>query len=417
MGRSLSKNAWIMVLVWALYAVSGCAAPEEPSCPDGWSSVASSRCAPQPPRDIGAISEAADGGDRTEPDGWSSPSGTDGGSGQAALDDALPSFVCDRALQSVRISELLVDPEGADNGAEFIELAGPPGTRLDGGLLVLGNGATNTPYRELPLVGRIPDSGQWVIGGDQVQARDAALPGTIQNGPDGVGLYGCDGEWLDGLSYGGEVATLWGVGLPAAVTSGASLVSCPGVGGEDRERWVAHPPSPGEASVPASCTPCVPLPAGSLLIHEVRYDPPGADGGGELEFVEVYATRSVAAGAASLLLLEGRTGEPYADPIPLPAMHGGRFVVVGGAAVWPTDVPLPRAMQNGPDALSIWDCDGGVVDALAYGEGEVLGGEGAAAVPVRDGTLGRPHGAEDSDDNATDFRALARATPGAPNVE
>jgi hypothetical protein len=365
---------------------------------------------------ISELTDAGGGGDGADDASASDPSPTDAAE---ALDSVAEGSgnACDRQLQSVRIAELLVDPEGADEGGEYVELLGPPGTQLDGALLVLGNGATETAYREIPLVGVIPDNGRWVIGGDRITVRHAPLPGTIQNGPDGIALFGCGGEWLDGLSYGGETPTPWGTGAPATVASGAALVACPGVVDDDRVRWMPHAPSPGIASTPEACTPCVPLPPGSVLLHEVRYDPPGADGAGEAEFVEVFAKRSIAAGSAQLVLLDGRTGEPYHDAVALPAVHGGRYLVVGGGSVWPADVPLPRAMQNGPDALAIWNCAGEVVDALAYGDGDALGGEGAVAPGVRGASLGRPHGAADTNDNAADFRELLRATPGAPNVE
>lgn len=70
-------------------------------------------------------------------------------------------------------------------------------------------------------------------------------------------------------------------------------------------------------------------------------------------------------------------------------------------------------------SLQLFDCDGRRLDAVGYGDfgaGERFRGEGTPATAAASGeSLGRCVGADDSDDNATDFQA-GEPTPGAPNA-
>lgn len=89
------------------------------------------------------------------------------------------------------LSELHYDNVGEDVD-EGVEVAGPPGTPLDGWRIVLYNGNSGAEYQTLALRGPLPRSGaQWI-------------PASLQNGsPDGLALVAPDGSVRQFLSYEG----------------------------------------------------------------------------------------------------------------------------------------------------------------------------------------------------------------------
>lgn len=439
--------------------VGACASPTPDPCPprferdEGGSCVPASRSADGTGTgDLDATDAAAPTQDARDAARWS-----DGGSpspwtppesdalsdateaGDATRDDA-GSGAC--AWQArLRISEVLFDPAGVDGPAEFVELAGPVGTPIDGARLVAVNGANGDPYGEIELAGSIGVEGWFVIGGEAVEPRDADAPFALQNGPDALVLVSCDGEVVDALAYGPPDASAGegsgagaegsgeaeggldgaGEGALARVEAGRSAMRCGLRDTDDNaDDFVAGIPTPGAPNRAehgdCDAAPCTGLPAGAVRINEVRYDPPGADGAGEREFIELHAASGAQTSGLSLYLVNGSDGEPYADPIPVPGWESNPYVVIGGTAISPVHAALPRTVQNGPDAIVLVDCLGEVVDALAYGEGSEGLGEGPPAADVSgDLSLGRRSGEADLDHNAADFVAFETPTPGAPN--
>jgi hypothetical protein len=181
-----------------------------------------------------------------------------------------------------------------------------------------------------------------------------------------------------------------------------------------------------------SCTPCavallvfVPTAARALpVLSEVFYDAVGSDDG--LSFVELYGEPG-----SSLvgLVVEGVNGANGAIG-PSLTLSGtipadGIFVVAdllgaGGTLVPGADLGLDFDFQNGPDSVVLRN-GATVLDALAYGEfapGEVSAGEGAPAVdPAAGASLARRFADLDTDDNASDFVALAAPTPGSAPLQ
>ncbi|MDY0060348.1 MAG: hypothetical protein RBU45_11090 [Myxococcota bacterium] len=158
--------------------------------------------------------------------------------------------------EGVVINELLYDGYGEDDGQEFIELYGPPGTNLLGFRLVGINGSGGGEYLTVRLAGLIPADGFFLIvdddaGEDLAAASDQQAPLVIQNGPDSLQLRWGD-EVVDALGYGdGEGIVFAGEGFPARdVAAGQSL---------SRDEWhtdtddnledftVEFEPSPGTA--------------------------------------------------------------------------------------------------------------------------------------------------------------------------
>lgn len=98
----------------------------------------------------------------------------------------------DLTADYVMINELDADTPGTDS-AEFIELydGGVGNTNLDGLIVVFWNGANDTSYRTIDLNGFDTDSeGYFLLGNSEVAGADIVFPdGTLQNGPDAVGIY------------------------------------------------------------------------------------------------------------------------------------------------------------------------------------------------------------------------------------
>ena len=100
--------------------------------------------------------------------------------------------------QTILINE--IDPDTADTGdaSEFVELVSvdangtPIGNQpLDGLVLVFfnGNSGGDAEYNIIELSGQTSESGLYVLGDAAVSNADAELPGSLQNGTDGIGLF------------------------------------------------------------------------------------------------------------------------------------------------------------------------------------------------------------------------------------
>lgn len=178
------------------------------------------------------------------------------------------------ARAALLISEVLYDATGSDNGAEFVELSGTPGTSLDGVRLEGVNGANGDVYTTVLLSGAIPASGVFVVADDAGDGT-STIPGadlianfTFQNGPDSIVLRDDVGAVLDALGYGDFPAGTFfaGEGRPAPnPAAGSSLARGPGL--VDRndnllDFQVLEIPTPG---VVAGLAP-VPLPASAVLL-------------------------------------------------------------------------------------------------------------------------------------------------------
>ena len=153
------------------------------------------------------------------------------------------------------LNEVLYDPPGADAGYEFVEILniGAAPVLLHEVELQVGDGARPETWRTAwrsagqSLQPWVP----WVVGGDSVRVRHAALGASLQNGPDAVRLWRA-GAVLDLLGYGDlHDARLYET-RPAADVSGLGLARIPD--GLDRDDngldWQAAAPSPGRRNLP-----------------------------------------------------------------------------------------------------------------------------------------------------------------------
>ena len=122
----------------------------------------------------------------------------------------------------VRLSEVLYDALGSDDGNVFVELFGPAGLSLDGFVVEGVNGAGGAIGPVLGLSGTVPEGGFFVVADlagktTAVLGADLLLDFDFQNGPDSVVLRAPSGEVIDALAYGvfGPTDVLAGEGTPA----------------------------------------------------------------------------------------------------------------------------------------------------------------------------------------------------------
>src|SRR3989338_930130 len=168
---------------------------------------------------------------------------------------------------------------------------------------------------------------------------------------------------------------------------------------------------------------------GLLIINELLYDANGSETDGEV-FIELKGEPGLSLEGIKIVFINGSDGK-VADTIVLDqeALAGdeGLFVVADlktGSAT-ETLFPLYHFLanfdpQNGPDCVQLFDGTGAMIDSLAYGVGSIVMaenglvcGETSPAPDVPAGqSLSRQTGAQDTDNNASDFIANTPPSPG-----
>lgn len=166
----------------------------------------------------------------------------------------------------------------------------------------------------------------------------------------------------------------------------------------------------------------------SLVLNEILYDGLTSETDGEA-FAELYGTPGADIGLYQVSWINGADGQET-DRVTLPKgttiPEDGLFVIADlkTNTTSETKVANPDFLdqfdpQNGPDAVQLFDRDGGLLDSVVYGNGAVENSstgqllvEGSPAKDVGGGhSLSRVEG-KDSDNNQTDFVDLAAPTPG-----
>ena len=122
------------------------------------------------------------------------------------------------------INEIYFDESGADGDEQFTEIFGPPGTVLDGWVLVGVTLGTNMvplmdDYRTIPLDGGvIPESGLFVVAVNENIGGPVDLVADVDwdNGPDAVHLRDPLGRVIDAVQYDERGDAIAGEGLPVS---------------------------------------------------------------------------------------------------------------------------------------------------------------------------------------------------------
>lgn len=166
----------------------------------------------------------------------------------------------------------------------------------------------------------------------------------------------------------------------------------------------------------------------SFVINELLYDAVGSDTDGN-EFIELYGTPETDIEGYQLVIVNGSDGEilktiPFPTDSKIPS--SGIFLVAdsktnqsGVSNILGADFIDNFDPQNGPDAIQLLDNQGNLLDAVAYGTGNIPlaqnglpTGEGNPTPDVAAGhSLSRTQG-QDTNDNAVDFIDLSVPTPG-----
>ncbi|MFP8874116.1 MAG: PEP-CTERM sorting domain-containing protein [Myxococcota bacterium] len=171
------------------------------------------------------------------------------------------------------ISEIFYDAESSDDGHVFVELAGNPGTSLDGLVLEGVNGFDGSTTTWLELSGEISETGVFVVadvtggGATFVENADLLAEFDFQNGPDSVVLWSAAQTVLDAVGYGAfsPVQIFAGEGAPApdarAGSSLARLFADLDTDDNATDFEILYTPTPGTAEFLA-----IPEPSTALLM-------------------------------------------------------------------------------------------------------------------------------------------------------
>lgn len=366
----------------------------------------------------------------------------------------------------VVINEVFYNPTGDDyrsgSSPTFIEVSGPGGMSIEGYTIELINGADGLSYNRFtfPNDARLGGNGLAVMAMTEPDSHLASdAPGNIyfemtsyasgqdaiQNGPDNVVLEDAAGTVVDAVAYGTFAAGDPGFfGESSAVPSpvpGRSIGRVRGAADTDDNSvdFRSFYPTPG-------------LHNSDLIINEIYFDQPGADGvAGQTEtFVELIAPilgwEDIPLDGYVLRAVNGFDDQDYifsTDSMGNPVVNGIEMSTInlndgpsdGIVVVCNIDLASPALInvctvpyegsdfQNGPDYF-VLEYNGREVDSVAYGtfsstpafgEGTPVGFSGSIAGQ----SLGRwpisdPSQPNDTDDNATDFHIL-NPSPAADN--
>ncbi len=250
----------------------------------------------------------------------------------------------------VVLNEVLYDPDGADTGREFLELAAAlgsdPDASLAGWVVETGNGARPGEWT-VAWVGRASDrlrGGLFVVGESGVEPRpDAVTDLDLQNGPDACRLRGPAGEG-DLLGWGSPLDASYFEGAAAEDVSGLALARLPdGLDSDDNARdFRAAPPSPGAFNAPEL----------AMVVEEFAAPPDAPRFAWTVRNVGRTTgparVRALCAVHPDEVLAEGNGG-PLAP---------GAAVRVEAAAVAPPGVHRPRSEPAAPSPAGVWSGPG-----------------------------------------------------------
>ena len=266
---------------------------------------------------------------------------------------------------------------------EFIELydGGVGSSALDGLVVVLFNGSSDTSYLTFDLDGYATDvAGYFVIGsvdGADIYV-DPGSQGWLQNGTDAVALYSGDAT---GFPYGTAVTTdnlldalVYDTndgddsGLLVLLNEGQAQINEDGSGDKDNQSNQRCPNGEGGARNTDTYTQFVPTPGAAncelppppFIINEVDSDTPSYD---DLEFIELYdgGAGNMALDGLVVVLFNGSDDASYEPAFDLDGYAtdpNGYFVIgsVPGADIY-VDPGSQGWLQNGADAIALYSGD------------------------------------------------------------
>jgi len=340
----------------------------------------------------------------------------------------------------IKLNEVMVNPDGADGGGEWIELynAGTDTVNLGDWGLQSGKSGSYSDILSFSASLDLPPGAYLLVGDDEVPGADVVASldmGNAGSNADAVRLMGCDDAPADTLVYGAPNDDLWlddsghvATSLAPKPSEGFSLARM--MDGYDTdecgEDWIeAEVATPGSSNPESEPIDCV-WGAREVKINEFMPDPDGADA--DLEWVELYNASDEAVSIDGWTLAWGKNGSYSGSKIFAGGtdIAPGEHLLVGGVGVPDVDVSADLDMGNAgsnSDAIQLLDCEDEVQDTVIYGgpndEGWV-DDSGSEATSLAEGpgggeSLARVNDGEDTDQSAVDFVVNDDPSPGTAN--
>jgi hypothetical protein len=362
---------------------------------------------------------------------------------------------CEGGTLTVKINEILPNPEGADDGYEFLELynAGSSAVNLSAwGLDADTRDWDDSPDMLVPDGVIIEAGGFLVVGQAMVEdvdvVHDALDLGNASTAPDGVRLLDCAGVVQDTLLYGksGEPASEGGMlddaggqTMGIAPSENKTLGRYPD--GEDTDDCSADfvtdlaptPGAPNATTGGGTVSDCV---AGTqtIKVNEILPNPEGTDD--NREFIELFnpseATVSISGWGIRTATREFDDDIDFMFPEGATIAPGG-FVVAAGLEVPVADFYFDDDNKfslgnagTAPDGVQLVDCEYAVQDTVLYGDAgdppddlalaDDLGAQTMGVMPGEDFSVGRYPDGVDTNNNEEDLYTNMLPTPGEPNM-
>lgn len=340
----------------------------------------------------------------------------------------------------IKLNEVMVNPDGADGGGEWIELynAGTGTVNLGGWGLQSGKSGTYGDILSFSSSLNL-EPGAFLLVGDEdvpgVDVRAGLDMGNAGSNADAVRLMGCDDAPADTLIYGAPNDDMW---LDDGGDVATSLAPKPSEGftlariqdGYDTDEceadWIeAEVATPGLSNPESEPIDCA-WGARQVKINELLPDPDGADS--DLEWVELYNSGDDTVSIDGWALAWGKNGSYTGTKIFAVGTEigSGEHLLVGGELVPGVDVIAGLDMGNAgsnSDAIQLVDCEDEVQDTVIYGGPNDEGwmdDSGSEATSLAEGpgggeSLARVNDGEDSDQSAVDFVVSDDPSPGSAN--
>ena len=297
------------------------------------------------------------------------------------------------------INEADADTEGTD-ALEFIELydGGSGNTSLDGLTVVFFNGSSDLSYYSVDLDGYATDAeGYFVLGNSAVIPTPSIIfdGNLLQNGQDAIAVYNADAtdfpintavtttNLVDALVYDTNDAD--DPGLLVLLNADQPQVNEGGNGNSARDSNQRCPNGSGGARNTDTYLQSLPTPGVEnncplIIINQSDADTPSAD---VLEFVELYdgGFGNISLDGLTVVFYNGSNNlSYYSVDLDGYSTDANGYFVLGNAGVSPEPsiIFLPDGLQNGPDAIAIYNADAtdfpigtaitttNLIDALVY---------------------------------------------------
>ena len=350
----------------------------------------------------------------------------------------------------IKINEFMPDPDGSDDGLEWLELynTGSEAVDLQGWTVRKATSTSSTTDYTITESVIIEAGGFVLLGGTLVSGADVVFGddegeselsfGNASSGADAVFLVHCGGVVSDSVIYGtsneeeqfeDDTDTVVTTALAPKPSGGQSLARC-GDGTDSNDSstdwWSPEVATPGEANVA-----CVPPEChggtNTIKINELLINPAGTDT--DNEWVELYNAGDTDQKLDQWVFQSATTD--WKDVVQFPGgtvIPAGGYLLIGDAEVpfEARDIEANLSLGNGgtaPDGARLVDCEGTLQDTVLWGEEEDLENEltddqglQTMVSPGSDGlSIGRYPDGTDSDDNGVDFEFDMPQTPGRAN--